>query len=132
MARRLALAAACVLTLVPVAFRAFASRPEPPRPCAPEGRGAPPRHWVGCAGDAGPRRDLTGRERLLAGLPIDLNAATPEDLASIPGLSARLATAIVADRARNGRFRTAEDLIRVRGIGPVRLARARRFLVIGP
>lgn len=132
MARRLALAVACLLTLVPVAFRALASRPEPPQPCAPEGRGVPPRHWAGCAEDAGPRRDLTGRERLLVGLPIDLNTATPEDLASIPGLSARLAAAIVADRSRNGRFRTAEDLIRVRGIGPVRLARARRFLAIGP
>lgn len=132
MARRLALAAACLATLVPVAFRAVASRPEARRPCAPDGRGAPPRHWVGCAADDGPRRDLTGRERLLVGLPVDVNAASPEDLAPIPGLSARLAVAIVADRSRNGRFATVEDLIRVPGIGLVRLGRARPFLSIGP
>jgi competence protein ComEA len=66
------------------------------------------------------------------GLAIDVNAATPEDLASVPGLSARLAVGLVADRARRGRFETLDDLIRVPGIGPVRLARARPFLAIGP
>lgn len=131
MPRRLALFAACVLTLLPMGFRALASRPVPTRPCAPEGRGTAPRHWVGCATDDGPRRDLAGRERLLAGLTIDVNKATPEDLASVPGLSARLAVAVVAERARNGPFQSVDGLIRVPGIGPVRLTRARPFLAIG-
>lgn len=132
MPRRLALVAACLLTLLPAGFRAIASKPVAPQRCAPEGRGMPPRHWVGCATDEGPRRSLTGRERLLAGLPIDVNTATPEDLASVPGLSARLAVAVVADRARNGPYESVDDLIRVSGIGPARLTRARPFLAIGP
>lgn len=132
MPRRLALLAACLLTFVPAGFRAVASRPETPGRCAPQGRGEAPRHWVGCAADPGPPRELTGRERLLVGLPIDVNTATPEDLAPVPGLTARLAVAVVAYRARHGRFAAVDDLIRVPGIGPVRLGRARSFLAIGP
>lgn len=132
MARRLALLAACLLTFLPVGFRELASRPVPRRTCKADGRGTAPRHWIGCAADDGPRRDLTGRERLFSGLAIDVNTATPEDLACVPGLSARLAVAVVAERARNGPFESPDDLIRVSGIGPVRLARARPFLANGP
>jgi competence protein ComEA len=132
MARRLALAAACLLTLLPAWWRALPGRGGPPRPCAPEGRGVAPRHWVGCATDEGPTRALTGRERLLSGLPVLLNEAGPEDLASVPGFTARLAVATVADRAARGPFTSLDDLTRVRGIGPGRLARARPFLALGP
>jgi competence protein ComEA len=83
---------------------------------------------VGCATDDGPPRGLTGSERVLLGVPVDLNAATPEDLAGIPGLSAKLAIEVVAERERRGRFTSPDDLIRVRGVGPIRLARARPFL----
>lgn len=130
--RRLALLAALALTFVPAALRVLAAIPAPPRPCAPEGRGVPPRIWVGCAGDDGPRRDLTGRERLAFGLPVDVNAATAEDLAGIPGLTARVAQEVVAERARAGPYRSLDDLLRVRGIGPARLERARPHLACGP
>jgi competence protein ComEA len=128
MARRLALAGLCLATLLPSWFRELAGRPSPPRACEPEGRGTVPRHWVGCATDPGPPRPLTGRERLLMGLTVDVNAATAEDLATVPGLTARLAVEVVADRGRRGTFASVDDLIRVRGIGPARLAQARRFL----
>jgi competence protein ComEA len=132
MSRRLALFALCISTLAPTAFRAVASHPSPLRSCPPEGRGVAPRHWIGCAADEGSVRELTGRERLLAGVPIEVNAATPEDLASVPGLSARLAVEVVATRTRQGPFTSVDDLIRVRGIGPARLARARPHLACGP
>ncbi len=128
MPRRLALALACLSTLIPAWARVAARRPRPAPPCVPAGRGEPPRHWIGCAGDPGPPRDLTGPERLLAGVPIDVNGATPEDLAAVPGLSPRLAVEVVRDRAARGPFADVDDLIRVRGIGPGRLARARPFL----
>ena len=95
-------------------------------------RGIAPRHWIGCVADEGSRRNLTGRERLLVGVPIDVNAATPEDLAAVPGLSPRLAISVVADRMRKGPFKSLDDLTRVRGIGPARLARARTYLAIKP
>ena len=131
MARR-ALAAAAILVLAPaVARRAVASFPAPAG-SAPEGRGIPPRPWIGCAGDPGPPRDLDGPERLAVGHPIDLNRSSARDLAGVPGLSAKLAEQVVSDRRERGAFASVEELVRVRGVGPARLARARPYLVVGP
>jgi competence protein ComEA len=130
MAQRLALLAVALATLAAAPFRVFLERPPPPRACDPEGRGVPPRHWLGCATDPGPRRELEPEEALALGRPIDLNRASARDLAFVPGLSRALAGAVVADRARNGPFRSVEDLARVRGVGPKRLARARSSLVV--
>lgn len=66
----------------------------------------------------------------MAGVPIPLKDATPEDLAVIPGLSPRLAVEIVRDRATRGPFRSVDDLVRVRGIGPARLDRVRPFVSV--
>jgi competence protein ComEA len=129
--RRLAVAALLALALLPSYLRVRAAHPEPPRACVPEGRGAPPRTWIGCAGDEGPPRELTGRERLALGMTLDVNAAVADDLALVPGLSARVAAALVAERARGGPYATVDDLLRVRGIGPARLERARPFLSCG-
>jgi competence protein ComEA len=128
MPRRLATLALLAAVAAPSLLRAVAERPEAPRRCAPAGRGVAPRGWVGCAADEGPPRVLGGRERLLFGLPIDLNSAAADDLAAIPGLTPRIAAEIVADRERGGPFRDVADLLRVRGIGPARLERARPHL----
>jgi competence protein ComEA len=130
MPSRSAFLALALATLIPTAWRAWASIPAPPRTCAPEGRGADERTWVGCAADPGPRRDLRGRERIAFGVPVSLNDATAEDLAAVPGLTARLAREVVADRRRNGRFPSAESLLRVHGVGPGRLETARAHLVV--
>ena len=120
------------MTLVPSLWRAV--RPFSPREraCEPEGRGTPPRHWVGCRGDPGPARELSGRERVLLGLPLDPNRAAAEDLAAVPGFSPALAAEIVADRSRRGPFVRVQELERVRGIGPARLRRAQAFLSVAP
>jgi competence protein ComEA len=127
---RATLLAAASLALLPSLLRAAAGARAPaPGACAPEGRGAPPRQWVGCAGDPGPPRALDGTERLALGLPVDLNRATAADLAVVPGLDGRLAAEVVAHRAARGAFRSVEGLVAVRGVGPARLARARPHLV---
>jgi competence protein ComEA len=132
LARRLALLIVALGALAPSAARLLPVAPAAPRDCRPEGRGVPPRHWIGCAADPGPRRDLDGVERLALGLPLDPNRARAAELALVPGLSPRLAAALVADREARGPFASVEDVERVRGIGPGRLARARPWLRVGP
>lgn len=131
MLRRLALAALLLAVLAGPALRRRAEVP-PARACALEGRGEPPRHWLGCAADPGPPRTLADDERLLLGLPLDPNHAEERVLAFVPGFSRRLAAELVADRAANGPFRRVEDVVRVRGVGPKRLARAAPHLEVPP
>ncbi len=130
MALRLALVVLLVAVLAAPALRRRAEAPGVAAPCPPEGRGEPPRHWLGCEADPGPSRALAGEERLLLGLPLDPNQADERSLSYVPGLSPRLAAALVADRAARGPFRSVDEVVRVRGIGPKRLLRAAPHLAI--
>jgi competence protein ComEA len=130
MAHRLALALVLLAVLSAPSLLRWSELPPPPRRCAPAGRGEPPRHWLGCAADPGPPRALADDERLALGLPLDPNRAEERVLAFVPGLSRRLAAEIVADRQARGPFPTVEDVVRVRGIGPKRLARAAPHLAV--
>ncbi len=49
---------------------------------------------------------------------VDVNAADVAALERLPGVGPALAARIVEERERHGPFRSAEDLGRVRGIGP--------------
>ncbi|MEO5901942.1 MAG: helix-hairpin-helix domain-containing protein, partial [Ilumatobacteraceae bacterium] len=53
--------------------------------------------------------------------PIDLNAATAQELDQLPGVGPATAAAIVAYRDAHGPFATVADLADVRGIGPAKL-----------
>ncbi|MCG6658984.1 ComEA family DNA-binding protein [Halomonas campisalis] len=49
--------------------------------------------------------------------PINVNTADAELLAELPGIGPTRAEAIIAERDANGGFESADDLIRVSGIG---------------
>lgn len=53
--------------------------------------------------------------------PIDVNAATSDELQTLPGVGPATATAIVTERERNGPFLDVDDLDRVPGIGPAKV-----------
>jgi competence protein ComEA len=57
--------------------------------------------------------------------PVDVNRATAEELAALPGIGPALAERIVEWRGTNGRFSTVDDLDRVPGIGPATVERLR-------
>lgn len=60
--------------------------------------------------------------------PLDLNAATPDQLVTLPGVGPATAAAIVAERERMGGFTAVDDLIEVTGIGPAKLAQLRELV----
>jgi competence protein ComEA len=62
-------------------------------------------------------------------LPIDVNAATAQELEALPGVGPATATAIVTERERNGPFVDVDDLDRVPGIGPAKLDALRDLVV---
>ena len=56
---------------------------------------------------------------------VNLNAATVEDLASLPGIGPSYAKRIVDYREKNGPFKRVEDLLNVQGIGEKTLEKIR-------
>ena len=126
MARHRALVALLLACLVPSGLRRVPSGTA--TACEPEGRGIPPAHWIGCRGDPGVPRPLAGLELVLLGRPVDLDRATVEDLAAVPGIGPGLAAEVVRDREEHGPFRTPDALRRVRGIGPARMEKARPWI----
>ncbi|MFE4942140.1 helix-hairpin-helix domain-containing protein [Streptomyces sp. NPDC056641] len=76
---------------------------------------APPASGVGAGAAAG------GGAGAVAG-PVSLNAATPEQLDTLPGVGPVLAQHIIDYRGKHGGFRSVDELREVNGIGERRFA----------
>jgi len=63
---------------------------------------------------------------------MDINHATAEQLMTLSGIGEAKANAIIADRSKNGPFRSVDDLQRVKGIGSKMLEKLRPSIVVKP
>lgn len=73
-----------------------------------------------------PRAYLRQGEKMhvpMPGGPVNVNAASMEELDTLPGIGPALAGRIIAERTQNGRFHYPEDLLCVQGIGEKTLAK---------
>ncbi|NCB63950.1 MAG: ComEA family DNA-binding protein [Clostridia bacterium] len=61
---------------------------------------------------------------------ININTAAAEELMGLPGIGEKRAQDIVADREKNGPFRIAEDITRVKGIGEGTLAELIGYITV--
>ena len=80
-------------------------------------------------GEPAPGADPAAADAAPTGL-LDLNTATAAQLDALPGVGPATAQAIVDDRERNGPFRSVDDLVRVRGIGPAKLDQIRALVTV--
>lgn len=64
------------------------------------------------------------------GALININTASAKELESLPGIGAVLAQRILDDRQANGPYAAVDDLVRVRGIGPVVLENLRPLVTV--
>jgi len=62
---------------------------------------------------------------------IDLNSATAEMLQSLPGIGPKTAQAILSYREDKGGFRSIEELLEVKGIGPKKMEKIRPLITVG-
>jgi competence protein ComEA len=63
---------------------------------------------------------------------VNLNTATAEQLATLPGIGDRTAQRIIEHRQKNGPFKKIEDLMNVKGIGEKSFLRFRNQITVGP
>ena len=63
---------------------------------------------------------------------LDLNRATAEELETLPGVGPALAERIVDCREKIGGFKKVEELLKVPGIGPKKLAQMRTKIEVYP
>ena len=112
-----------------------ASASAPGSAAAAASASAPGPSGTGPSADAGPpgeAQDTSSAPAVTADGKVAINRATEQDLRRLPGIGAKRAQAILELRARLGRFRRPEDLLRVKGIGRRKLARLRPLLILEP
>jgi competence protein ComEA len=60
--------------------------------------------------------------------PVDLNSATAAQLDALPGIGPATAAAIVAYRDKNGRFKTIDGLLEIKGLGAAKVDALRELV----
>jgi len=73
---------------------------------------------------------------LAAGKPapagkVNINTATVQQLATLPGVGEKLAARIVEYRQKAGGFKSVHEMVNVRGVGEKSLTRIEPYLTIG-
>jgi competence ComEA-like helix-hairpin-helix protein len=71
---------------------------------------------------------LTIRQKYLLGKRVDINKASMAEISELPGISDKIAAAVIEERDRIGGFRSPEDLLGVTGIKGKRLQKILPFL----
>jgi competence ComEA-like helix-hairpin-helix protein len=63
--------------------------------------------------------------------PVNLNTATSEELQLVPGIGPVTAEKVLQMRKSYGAFKSVDDLSAIRGIGPKRLEKMRKYRTVG-
>jgi len=63
--------------------------------------------------------------------PVNINAATSEELQQVPGIGPATAEKILQMRRSYGAFKSVDDLLAIRGLGEKRLDKMRKYLTVG-
>ncbi|MBI5234283.1 MAG: helix-hairpin-helix domain-containing protein [Deltaproteobacteria bacterium] len=70
-------------------------------------------------------------QRLVFGLPMDINTATVEELGLLPGIGPTLASRIIEKRLEMNGFDVIDELKEVKGIGDVKFNAVRDYIEAG-
>src|SRR5208283_1245523 len=63
--------------------------------------------------------------------PVNLNTASREELQLVPGIGPSTADKILQMRKSYGAFKSVDDLLAIKGIGPKRMEKMRKYLTVG-
>jgi len=63
--------------------------------------------------------------------PVNLNAASSAELQQVPGIGPATADKILQMRKSYGAFKSVDDLLAIKGLGPKKLEKMRKYLTVG-
>jgi competence ComEA-like helix-hairpin-helix protein len=63
--------------------------------------------------------------------PVNINTANSDQLQTVPGIGPATAGKILQMRKSYGAFKSVDDLLAIRGLGPKRLEKMRKYLTVG-
>jgi competence protein ComEA len=75
-------------------------------------------------------KGATAATTATAAAPVNLNTATAEQLATIPGVGPKMAERIIDYRQKNGGFKKVEDLMNVSGVGEKSFLKMKPLIVV--
>jgi competence protein ComEA len=84
---------------------------------------------LGIAAHAASAAENAKKDAPMVGV-VNVNTASAEQLALLPGVGPTRANAIIAHRTKNGAFKKPEDLIAVSGIGERAFERLRPYVAV--
>ncbi|WP_243373904.1 helix-hairpin-helix domain-containing protein [Geotalea sp. SG265] len=70
---------------------------------------------------------MKAKERMILGIPLDLQLMNEEDWDALPGIGAKTAKAIIFYRQKYGDFQSIQDLERVKGMSGGKIMKIRQF-----
>jgi len=73
---------------------------------------------------------LSNKKRYVLDLPLNINRATADELMLVPGIGEKTAGAIIQVRKELGGFKQIEDLLQVRGIGPKKFDKFKKYFCL--
>ncbi len=76
------------------------------------------------------RRHFYTRKTIREGEKININSADVYELARLPGIGPRIAERIYNYRKNVGKFKTFEELLNIKGIGPKKLEKIKPYITL--
>ena len=76
------------------------------------------------------KKSLSKKEQKLEGKQININTATKDELMQLPGVGEKTALLILDYRENNSAFKTVEDIMEVKGIGPKKFDKMKKYLKV--
>ena len=76
------------------------------------------------------KKSLSKKEQKLEGKQININSAAKDELMQLPGVGEKTALLIIDYRESNAAFKTIEDIMEVKGIGPKKFEKMKKYLKV--